>query len=126
MVILMQQADGTHQKYAVSDKGVLRGENDGGYGAAFYQLDPTVALMAQGRVDLRELFDTSPPGNFNSQVAEALVQNGVPLDLLKGRDYTGTAKSMAHPAKHGARPHSGGAARGTIAPTGHGPSLSGP
>ncbi|MFF0268428.1 hypothetical protein [Kribbella sp. NPDC004536] len=125
LVLLMQQADGTEQTYEASDQGVLRGERDGGFGVAFGRLDRRIALMAEGRVDLREVFNSSPPGTFNARVAEALIANGVPRDVLKGLDFGTTAETMAHPATHGTRPHTGATAR-TIAPTGHGPSLAGP
>ncbi|MGZ0146191.1 hypothetical protein ACXJJ3_03920 [Kribbella sp. WER1] len=126
MVLLVNQADGQQQKYRATKDGTLECEGDPRFGPAFERLHPTVVRMAEGRVDLRELHHTAPPGNFNAQVAEALVDKGVPRDVLKGLDYQTTVQQMAYVVSHSARTHSGGSAGRTISPTGHGPSLSGP
>ncbi|GAA1126979.1 hypothetical protein GCM10009630_26030 [Kribbella jejuensis] len=127
MVLQVDLPGGRQQKYQASADGVLRGQSDGGFGTAFWQLDRRIVLMAEDRdVDLQKLFNTSPPGSFNSRVAQALMDKGVPRDVLKGLDFGTTAQSTAHPPSHGARTHPGAAAGRMIAPTGHGPTLTGP
>ena len=102
---------------------------DGGFASAFATLRPDLALMAEGRVDLRELYNTSRPGgSFSAKVAAELEKSGVPASVLKGLDYSTTARHLSVGAAArlpGSR--AGGAAAGrTITPTGHGPRLSGP
>ncbi|HZX08095.1 hypothetical protein [Kribbella sp.] len=126
LVLLVKDPDGQDQKYRATKDGALEVEGDPRFGPAFERLHPTVVRMAEGRVDLRDLHNTLPPGNFNAQVADALVENGVPRDVLKGLDYQTTVQQMAYVVSHSARTHSGGSAGRTISPTGHGPSLAGP
>jgi hypothetical protein len=128
VVLSVQEADGHDRIYQAFSNGAMASVNDGGYAAAFATLHPRMALMAEGRVDLRQLFNsTQRQGNFSSKVADALEQSGVPASILKGLDYSMTARQMAPAADHGAKhPTSGAAAGHTITPTGHGPSLSGP
>lgn len=104
----------------------LIGVNDGGFAAAFSSLHPTLVLMAEGRVDLRELYNTSSPdGVFNAKVAAELEARGVPASVLKGLDFSTTARQLA--SNHGVQHTPGGStASRTIATPGHGQSLSGP
>ncbi|MFD7159920.1 hypothetical protein ACFV9C_35360 [Kribbella sp. NPDC059898] len=125
LVLLVRQADGQEQKYRATKDGLLECEGDPRFGPAFERLHPTVVRMAEGRVDLHELHNTAPPGNFNGQVAQALMDNGVPRDVLKGLDYQTTVQQMAYVVSHSARTHSGGSAGHTISPS-HGTSLAGP
>ncbi|TCC04979.1 hypothetical protein [Kribbella soli] len=126
VVLLVQEADGTERKYQALPNGTMLGDRDGGFASAFATLHPQLALMAEGRVDLRELYNTSSPdGSFSAKVAGALEKANVPRDVLKGLDYTTAARTLPH-ADQGARTSPGSAAGRTIAPTGHGPSLSGP
>jgi hypothetical protein len=128
VVLSVQEADGHDRLYQAFPDGTMAGMNDGGYAAAFATLHPRMALMAEGRVDLRQLFNsTQQQGGFSSKVADALEQSGVPASILKGLDYSTTARLLAAAAGQGAKHSVNGAAAGrTITPTGHGPSLSGP
>jgi hypothetical protein len=134
VVLAVQEADGTERLYKaipVLDKDGnvervgLAGDADGGYATAFGKLDRRLVQMAEQRVDLRELFNTMPPdGNFNSRVASALEQSGVPTSVLKGLDYATTARQTTPPATgQGEKPSIGGR---TITPAPSGPSLAGP
>jgi hypothetical protein len=125
LVLLVRQGDGTEEKYRATKDGLLECNGDGGFADAFRRLNPTVVRMAQSHhVDLRDLFNTSPPGGFNKQVADALVDKGVELGTLKGLDATTTAQAMRPAQQQRAHTHPGNAGRG-ISPTGHGSSLSG-
>ncbi|MFG1908513.1 hypothetical protein [Kribbella sp. NPDC048928] len=125
LVLLVRQGDGTEEKYRATKDGLLECNGDGGFADAFRRLHPTVVRMAQSHdVDLRDLFNTSPPDGFNKHVADALVDKGVELGTLKGLDATTTAQAMRPAQQHRAQTHPVSAGRG-IAPTGHGPSLSG-
>ncbi|RZT17663.1 hypothetical protein EV649_5220 [Kribbella sp. VKM Ac-2569] len=127
IVLLVQEADGTERKYQALPNGTMLGDRDGGFASAFATLHPNLALMAEGRVDLRELYNTSSPdGSFSAKVAGALEKANVPRDVLKALDYTTAARTLPHASNQGARTSPGGAAGRTIAQTGHGPSLSGP
>ncbi|TCC37617.1 hypothetical protein [Kribbella speibonae] len=127
IVLLVQQGDGTERKYQALPNGTMLGDRDGGFASAFATLHPNLALMAEGRVDLRELYNTSSPdGSFSAKVAAALEKTDVPRDVLKALDYTTAARTLPEASNQGARTSQGGAAGRTIAQTGHGPSLSGP
>ncbi|MGW6196509.1 hypothetical protein ACWF0M_10240 [Kribbella sp. NPDC055110] len=127
IVLLVQEADGTERTYQALPNGTMLGDRDGGFASAFATLHPNLALAAEGLVDLRELYNTSSPDeNFSAKVAVELESAGVPLDMLKLLDYTTAARTLPQASDHGARMSAGGAAGRTIAPTGHGPSLSGP
>jgi hypothetical protein len=128
VVLSVQEADSHDRLYQAFPDGTMAGVNDGGYAAAFATLHPRMALMAEGRVDLRQLFNsTQQQGGFSSKVADALEQSGVPASILKGLDYSTTARQLAAAAGQGAKDSISGAAAGrTITPTGPGPSLSGP
>jgi hypothetical protein len=90
--------------------------------------------MAEGRVDLRELYNTSAPDDvsvdtavtFSAKVAGELEKAGVPLDVLKVLDSTTAARTLPHASPQETRVSQAAAGGRTIAPTGHGPSLSGP
>ncbi|MET9272264.1 hypothetical protein [Kribbella sp. NPDC003557] len=127
IVLLVQEADGTERTYQALPNGTMLGQHDGGFASAFATLHPNLALMAEGRVDLRELYNTSSPdGSFSAKVAGELEKAGVPRDVLKALDYQTAARTIAPAPSHGARASQGGAAGRTIAPTGHGPALGGP
>ncbi|HEY4569471.1 MAG TPA: hypothetical protein VIH10_08400 [Kribbella sp.] len=127
IVLLMREADGTERLYQAFPNGTMAGVKDGGFASAFATLHPQVALMCQGRVDLRELYNTSSPdGTFSAKVAAELEKKGVPRDMLKGLDYQTTARHLATPGAQSAQYTASSGAGRTIAPTGHGPSLSGP
>ncbi|MFD3402300.1 hypothetical protein ACFWUU_16570 [Kribbella sp. NPDC058693] len=131
VVLLVKEADGTERKYQAlpgdptrNRPPTLLGVNDGGFASAFATLNPQLVRMAEGRVDLRELYNTSSPdGSFNGKVAAELEKAGVPRDVLKALDYTTAARTMTPAAAPTARHPSSGR---TIAPTGHGQTMSGP
>lgn len=132
IVLMVREADGTERMYQAlppqqGRSATLLGVADGGFASAFASLHPNLALMAEGRVDLRDLYNTSSPeGPFSAKVAAELEKSGVPRDVLKAFDYTTATRTMAPAPSQGARTSTGGAAGRTIAPTGHGPSLTGP
>jgi hypothetical protein len=131
VVLLVKEADGTERKYQAlpgdptrNRPATLLGVNDGGFASAFATLNHQLARMAEGRVDLRELYNTSSPdGSFSGKVAAELEKAGVPRDVLKAFDYTTAARTMTPAAAPTARHPSTGR---TIAPTGHGQTMSGP
>jgi hypothetical protein len=105
----------------------MQGVHDGGFATAFATLDRNLVLMAEGRVDLRELYNTAEPGgNFSTTVAAALEQNGVPTSMLKGLTHSTSQRRPTPPPSHGAKASNGVAAGRTITPTASGPSLTGP
>lgn len=128
VVLSVREADGHDRLYQAFPDGTMAGVNDGGFASAFATLHPTMALMAEGRVDLRQLYNTSSQGgSFSPKVAKALEDSGVPTSVLKGLDYATTARLLTSASTQGTKRSASGAAAGrTIAPTGHGPSLSGP
>jgi len=124
VVLSVRENDGTERLYQAFPNGTMAGVNDGGFGSAFATLHPHLALMAEERVDLRKLYNTSSQeGSFSAKVAAELEKSGVPASVLKGLDYTTTARQVA--ANKG-KPHSPVTASRTIAPSGQGQSLSGP
>ncbi|WP_432893135.1 hypothetical protein ACQPYH_19270 [Kribbella sp. CA-245084] len=131
VVLLVKEANGTERKYqalpgdpARNRPATLLGVNDGGFASAFATLNRQLARMAEGRVDLRELYNTSSPdGSFSGKVAAELEKSGVPRDVLKALDYTTAARTMTPAAAPTVHHPSGGR---TIAPTGHGQTMSGP
>ncbi|NIK59982.1 hypothetical protein [Kribbella shirazensis] len=120
VVLLVQEADGTERKYQALENGSMIGEADGGFASAFATLHPNLALMAEGRVDLRELYNsTGPDGSFSAKVADALEKANVPRDVLKALDYTTAARAITPASGQGARNSSRPGGR-HISPTGHG------
>jgi hypothetical protein len=137
VVLAVDEADGTERLYQAVPRrdprtgGLhveLAGVNDGGFASAVGKLDRRLVQWAEQRVDLRELFNTMPPdGNFNSTVADALEQNGVPTAMLKGLDYSRSVRPATPESGQGVKPTIGGAAAGrAVAPSGSGPFLAGP
>jgi hypothetical protein len=125
VLLSVQEADGHDRLYQAFHDGTMAGVNDGGYAAAFATLHQDLALMAERRVDLRRLFNSTPrQGTFSSQVTEALEQSGVPPSILKGLAYKTTADQLRSATGQGAdHPVSGMAAGHTITSTGQGSSL---
>ncbi|MGW5189164.1 hypothetical protein ACWEOO_07920 [Kribbella sp. NPDC004138] len=104
VVLLVQQADGSERKYQALPNGTMVGDRDGGFASAFATLNPKLALMAEGRVDLRELYNTSgPDGSFSAKVSGELEKAGVPRDVLKALDYTTAARALPPGTGQGAR-----------------------
>lgn len=133
--LVVEEGDGHRRVYNAFPDGTMTSPGDNGYAAAFANLDPRVALMAEGRVPLRQLFNETPRGqSFNGAVARELVDKGVPPSILKGLDHSMTARQLAQSGRHaadpgagqGARVTVGGAAAGRSIPSPHnGPSLAG-
>ncbi len=133
LVVSMRDRNDSEQLYvAVYNPGDhtarLEGVADGGFGAALGSLDGRIALMAQGRVDLRDLYNTMGPNDdFATKAADALVQNGVPASMLKGLDYGSTAQQFnPGAAPPPSQPAPGVATGRAMSPTGQGPAISGP
>ena len=98
VVVSVRERDGREDTYVALPRGRMIG-GDGGFGSAFANLDQRIPLMAQGRVDLRALYNSlGPDDDFNAKVAEALVEKGVPASMLKGLDYRTTAQQLSPPA----------------------------
>jgi len=127
VVLALRDANGNEHVYEAFEDGRMRAVvDDGGFAIAFATLDRRLVLMAEGRVDLRDLFDTSEPGgNFSTKVAAALEQSGVPEAMLKGLTYSTATRKQVPAADQGAKPAVGAAGR-TVTPTGNAPTLGGP
>jgi hypothetical protein len=94
--VTVRERDGQSRSYQARPDGTMRGVNDGGFAAAFATLHPRLAQLSEGRVDLRELFNTSPPSTrFTGAVSEALQQNGVPASVLAELDHSLAARPAA-------------------------------
>jgi hypothetical protein len=99
----------------------MQGVYDGGFATAFATLDRNLVLMAEGRVDLQELYNTSEAGgNFSTTVAAALEKNGVPTAMLKGLTHSTSQRQPSPAPSNGAKSTTAGR---TITPAASGPSL---
>src|SRR5262249_3859522 len=69
--------------------GTMSSRRDNAFAAAFATLHPRLALLAEGRVDLR-LLHASPhrPARFTGAVVEALQNKGIPAAALADLDST--------------------------------------
>jgi hypothetical protein len=107
--VTIQQHDGQVRTYQAKPDGTMRGLNDGGFGAAFATLHPRLAQLAEGRVDLQQLFNTAERSkHFSGAVSEALQQNGVPAAVLTEMDHSLAARAAAsRTAGDGARQNAG-------------------
>ncbi|TCO28251.1 hypothetical protein EV652_106236 [Kribbella steppae] len=129
VILAVQDRDGkVKQLYRAFKDGRMQGVYDGGFATAFATLDRNLVLMAEDRVNLEELYNTSEPGgNFSTKVAAALEQKGVPTAMLKGLTHSTSQREPNPVPSHAAKATPGGAAAGrTISPTASGPSLTGP
>ncbi|GAA2832118.1 hypothetical protein GCM10010522_57980 [Kribbella solani] len=127
VVLQVTESYGIERLYQALPNGTMLGVNDGGYAAAFSSLHPHLAMMAEGKIDLRTLYNTSSPdGSFSAKVAAELERQGVPREILKQLDYTTAKATMPKAPQHGARPSAGGAAGHTVTTTSHGQSIGGP
>ncbi|WP_328324159.1 hypothetical protein OHA70_32590 [Kribbella sp. NBC_00382] len=121
----VEEADGVRQYEAFKDGTMTEIGDDSGYAEAFAELHPSVALMCEGRVPLRELYNATPRSeSFNAKVASELVEKGVPLSMLKGLDHSATVRQLPAASGQGERQPTGGAASARTI-TSHGPSLAG-
>jgi hypothetical protein len=112
VALTVRQHDGSMASYQATPDGSLSGENDGGFGAAFGTLHPNLALLAEGRVDLRGLY-RSPRGEetFTRSVSKALEQAGVPPAIVAEAAHSVDTQAAARHAvsssqsEEGSRPH---------------------
>ncbi len=75
--------DGTRQLYKANPDGTMTGRGDNGFAAVFATLHPRLALLAEGRVDLRAVHAAGThPARFTTAVVEALHQQGIPASAL--------------------------------------------
>ena len=127
VTLLMVERDGTERLYTAFPNGTMIGKDDGGFATAFGQLHRTMVQMAEHhKLPLRKLFNTLPPdASFSAKVAGELEKSGLPMSVLKGLDYGSTRRQLAQTPAHEPTNAAAGVGR-TIAPTGHGSSLSGP
>ncbi|TWD84383.1 hypothetical protein FB561_5570 [Kribbella amoyensis] len=128
VVLTMTEKDGSEQVYRAMPDGRMTDDRDGkdrkdrkdgkdpdkDFGAAFATLHPQLALLAEGRVDLRALYDEGGHnGRFTGSVVKALQENGIPASALTQLDHKLSAahgERMAGPdgAKPGVGKHTKG------------------
>ncbi|TCC04982.1 hypothetical protein [Kribbella soli] len=109
--LAVREANGRRTVYVAHPDGTMAGRGDRGFAAAFATLHPRLALLAEGRVDLRALHTPdAPPRRFTSAVVEALQQHGIPAAALAETDsrmsHTRTAKASMR-RSHTANPATG-------------------
>jgi hypothetical protein len=105
IALTVRQHDRTkvsYQSYQATPDGTLSGENDGGFGAAFGTLHPSLAMLAEGRVDLRSLYN-SPRGDepFTRSVSKALEQAGVPPAIVAEAAHSVGSGAARHAVRSG-------------------------
>jgi hypothetical protein len=102
IALTVRQHDGTMASYRATPDGALSGENDGGFGAAFGTLHPSLAMLAEGRVDLRSLYN-SPRGDetFTRSVSKALEQAGVPPAIVAEAAHSVGSGAARHAVRSG-------------------------
>jgi hypothetical protein len=106
VVVTMKQQDGTRQVYRALPNGTMIGKDDNGYGAAFATLHPSLAMLAQGKVDLRQLYDAKGMGErFSGAVVQALEQHGVPASALTGLEHSRSGPRSEPERAQGAKAH---------------------
>ncbi|GAA1126960.1 hypothetical protein GCM10009630_26000 [Kribbella jejuensis] len=107
----LRQADGTRRVYVAGPDGTLTCRGDNLFAKAFATLHPRLALLAEGRVNLRDLLtEQDESGRFTATVVDALQQRGIPASAL-----TGTDSRMRQVSADGApmyRPTASGAGQG--------------
>jgi hypothetical protein len=89
--LTVHSQDGSKQVYLAEPDGKLTGLNrdDDGFAAAFATLHPRLALLAEGQVDLRELYRSSRRNDrFTGAVVQALQNKGIPASALTELDHT--------------------------------------
>ncbi|MGC4941555.1 hypothetical protein [Kribbella sp. DT2] len=113
VVVTMKEEGGGKQVYRALPNGTMVGvgKNDDGFGAAFGNLHPSLAMLAEdNKIDLRALYDGKGAGErFSGTVVEALEHKGVAASALTGLDHTRSAphnapeeaqEAKAHAARH--------------------------
>ena len=84
--LAIRETNGRRTVYVAHPDGSMTGRGDGGFAAAFATLHPRLALLAEGRVDLKALHQHGPPRRFTSAVVDALQQCGIPAAALAETD----------------------------------------
>ncbi|ADB32349.1 hypothetical protein Kfla_3288 [Kribbella flavida DSM 17836] len=108
VVLTVQQANGRDQVYRALPNGTMTGKNDNGYGAAFATLHPSLALLAEGQVDLRALYESEGTnGRFSGSVVRALEKAGIPASALTGLDHTRSTRRTEPVREDGTKPYAG-------------------
>jgi hypothetical protein len=96
--LTLRAADGSKQVYVASPDGTMTGRSrdDNDFAAAFATLHPRLALLAEGRVDLRQLYESGAHnGRLSGAVVEALQQQGIPAAVLAELDHIVKRKTPA-------------------------------
>jgi hypothetical protein len=99
--------------YVARPNGTMTSRTDSAFAKAFATLHPRLALLAEGRVDLRQLHTPdAPPRQFTSAVVDALQQRGIPAAVLAETDshlHRATDEATRAPVRRGhtANPSSG-------------------
>jgi hypothetical protein len=116
VVLTMHRQDGGKEVYRAMPDGTMTSKDDG-FAAAFATLHPQLALLAEGQVDLRELYSSAGPnGRFTGAVVAALQREGIPASALTELDHTLSAHH-ARVSEDGANQQIG---RGATGKTGSG------
>jgi hypothetical protein len=86
--------DGAKQIYRAMPDGTMTGRDgktgrdDNGFGAAFATLHPQLAILAEGKVDLRQLYDQGGHnGRFTGAVVKALQEQKIPASAFAELDH---------------------------------------
>ncbi|GAA2832145.1 hypothetical protein [Kribbella solani] len=113
--LTVRAPEGGRTTYVARPDGTMTSRGDGGFAAAFATLHPHLAVLAEGRVDLRALHAAGAGSRrFTGTVVDALQQHGIPASALAetdsrmGRSHTGedTPKTPARRG-HTANPANG-------------------
>jgi hypothetical protein len=93
--LTVREPNGKRQVYVAGPDGTLTSRSDGEFAEAFATLHPRLALLAEGRVDLRKLH-ASTSGRFTGAVVDALQQTGIPASALVETDSRMRRTPTAH------------------------------
>ncbi|MEU8221699.1 hypothetical protein [Kribbella sp. NPDC048915] len=104
--LVIRKPNGRRSTVVARPDGTMTGRNDGGFAAAFATLHPRLALLAEGRVDLRALHSAQTSQRFTSVVVDALQQQGIPAAALTAMDArTSGPRSSDTPAYRSRNSH---------------------
>ncbi|MFF0341131.1 hypothetical protein [Kribbella sp. NPDC004875] len=103
--LTLRTEDGRRTVYVAHPNGTMTSRTDSAFAKAFATLHPRLALLAEGRVDLRDLYTPdAPPRQFTSAVVDALQQRGIPAAVLAETDSHlrhDTDEKTSAPARRG-------------------------
>ncbi len=117
VALTVHERDGTDRSYEAHPDGTMTGVDDGGFAAAFATLNPRLALLSEGRVDLRELYNTAPRSDrFTLAVTDALRRARVPDAVLDEAVHAVAPQRAVVQAQTGARRTIGGTGAGPAHP----------